>query len=259
MAKTLLHFNFKGGVGKTTVSVMDSYLLEKMGKKVLLVDLDPQANATEIINTTYNNEDEPIVPLSKGLLNGDISKSILSVTDNLDLAPADWSLSLFPSKMEKIDSFNRNLILKALLDDIKDKYDYIILDVPPTLSVFTNNAILASDYVFLVLQTQRQAYTSILKTAKYMYQLREDYKAKFELAGVLLYLVKRNAKTDTEISKSAKEEFGDIVMVNPVWQQERVKVFGDEGIGDKGYWDKRALSMYNLTLHEELHRIGDDK
>ncbi|MBC6389215.1 ParA family protein [Lactobacillus kunkeei] len=258
MTKTLLHFNFKGGVGKTTVSVMDTFLLDRMGKKTLLIDLDPQANATEIISTTFNKQIEPVVSLYQGLLNGDISNSIVKVTDNLDVAPAEWSLSLFPSQVEKVSAFNRNLILRQILEPIKDKYDYIILDVPPTLSVFTNNAMLASDYVFLVLQTQRQAYTSILKTAKYMYQLREDYKAKFELAGVLLYLVKRSAKTDTEISKSAKQEFGDIVMTNPVWQQERVKVFGDEGIKDTGYWDKKALNMYNLTLHEELHRIGDD-
>lgn len=254
----MLHFNFKGGVGKTTVSVMDTYLLDKINKKVLLVDLDPQANASEILNTTYKNDKSPDTPLSKGILNGNIDDSIISLTENLDLAPADWSLSLFPNKVEKIDSYNRNLIIKGILEKIKDRYDYIILDVPPTLSVFTNNAILASDYVFLVLQTQRQAYTSILKTAKYMYQLRNDYKAKFSLAGVLLYLVKNNAKTDTLISNSAKEEFGDIVLVNPIWQQERVKVFGDEGINDKGYWDKKALEMYKITLYEELDRMGDE-
>ncbi|MCE2138623.1 AAA family ATPase, partial [Streptococcus thermophilus] len=75
-------------------------------------------------------------------------------------------------KVEKIKNHDRMLILKTLIEQFKSQFEYIIIDVPPTLSIFTNNAILASDYVSLVLQTQKQAYTSVLKTAQYMYQLK---------------------------------------------------------------------------------------
>ncbi|WP_255552604.1 ParA family protein [Lactobacillus sp. Sy-1] len=256
MAKVLLHFNFKGGVGKTTMTVLDTYLLNRMGKKVLLIDMDPQANATEIINTTFKNKERPKTSFYDGLMKFDLSDSIVNITDNLDLIPSDWALSSWPGKVEKYNRHDRALILKNLIEPFRSKYDFILFDVPPTLSTFTNNAILASDDITLVLQTQRQAYTSILKTAKYMYQLREDYDAKYNVLGVVLYLVKNNAKTDNEISNSAKESFGDAVFKNYVYQQERIKVFGDEGIRDNDYWDKRALKMYQATLDEELDRIG---
>ncbi|MEJ6400932.1 ParA family protein [Nicoliella lavandulae] len=259
MAKVLLHFNFKGGVGKTTMTVLDAYLLNRMGKKVLLIDMDPQANATEIINTTFNNQKRPKTSFYDGLLKLDLRNSIIPVTDNLDMIPSDWALSSWPGKVEKYNRHDRALILKNLIEPFRDQYDYILFDVPPTLSTFTNNAILASDYIALVLQTQRQAYTSILKTAKYMYQLREDYDAKYDVLGVILYLVKNNAKTDNEISTSAKESFGNAVFKNYVYQQERIKVFGDEGIHDKDYWDKRALKMYQQTLDEELQRIEESE
>ncbi|MEQ6219731.1 ParA family protein [Levilactobacillus brevis] len=86
-------------------------------------------------------------------------------------------------------------------------FDYIIIDVPPTLSIFTNNAILASDYISLVLQTQKQAYTSVLKTAQYMFQLKSDYRASFNVAGVILYLVKKDAKVDKEITQAAIAQY----------------------------------------------------
>ncbi|MBT9656360.1 ParA family protein [Lactiplantibacillus plantarum] len=255
--KTLLHFNFKGGVGKTTLSVMDTYLLGELGHKVLLIDLDPQANATEIMRTTYDVKTEPDVDLFNGLLKLDLTHSIIELTDNVSMIPADWSLSLWPGKVEKIKNHDRMLILKTLIEQFKSQFEYIIIDVPPTLSIFTNNAILASDYVSLVLQTQKQAYTSVLKTAQYMYQLKNDYHATFDVSGVILYLVKRDAKVDREITKAATESFGDAVFINRIWQQERVKLFSNAGIKDEDYWDKKAISMYTMVLKEELHRIEE--
>ncbi|UQS86155.1 AAA family ATPase (plasmid) [Nicoliella spurrieriana] len=257
MAKVLLHFNFKGGVGKTTMTVLDTYLLSRMGKKVLLIDMDPQSNATEIINATFDNHERPKTSFYDGLMKFDLSGSIVHITEHLDMIPSDWALSAWPGKVEKRNRHDRALILRDLIEPFRDHYDYILFDVPPTLSTFTNNAILASDYITLVLQTQRQSYTSILKTAQYMSQLRADYDAKYDVIGVILYLVKNNAKTDTEISNEAKKSFSDAVFHNHIYQQERIKVFGDEGIRDKDHWDKRALKMYQATLDEELKRIGD--
>lgn len=255
-AKTLLHFNFKGGVGKTTLSVINTYLLGAKNK-VLLIDLDPQANATEIMKATFNTEIEPTVSLYNGLLNFDLSNSIVSITNNISIIPADWELSLWPGKIERIKSHDRMLILSELIKSFKEQFDYIIIDVPPTLSIFTNNAILASDYVSLVLQTQKQAYTSVLKTAQYMYQLKNDFNASFNVTGVILYLVKKDAKVDKEITEAANKSFGDAVFSNRIWQQERVKLFSNEGIKNEDHWDKRALNMYRMVLKEQLKRIGE--
>ncbi|QBP18242.1 ParA family protein [Acetilactobacillus jinshanensis] len=261
MGKTLLHSAFKGGCGKTAITVITAYLLRHMGKRVLLIDLDPQANSSEIMSYTYNNHQKPAVSLYNGLLHFDLTHSIVHLDPKMDIIPSDWSLSLWPEKIEKYNMHDRNLILKHVLAPLKPKYDFILIDVPPTLSAFTNNALLASDYVSLVLQTQRQSYTSVLKTAQYMYQLKQSYpkEAKYSLLGVILYLVKKHAKTDREISNEAKKSFGSAVYKHPIWQQERIKVFGDEGIHNKDYWDRRALKMYRGTVNEELSRMKGAK
>ncbi|XIF19949.1 MAG: ParA family protein [Acetilactobacillus jinshanensis] len=261
MGKTLLHSAFKGGCGKTAITVITAYLLRHMGKRVLLIDLDPQANSSEIMSYTYHSHQKPVVSLYHGLLHFDLSHSIVHLDSKMDVIPSDWSLSVWPEKIEKYNMHDRNLILKHVLAPLKPKYDYILIDVPPTLSAFTNNALLASDYVSLVLQTQRQSYTSVLKTAQYMYQLKQSYpkEANYQLLGVILYLVKKHAKTDREISNEAKKSFGNAVYKHPIWQQERIKVFGDQGIHNEDYWDRRAFKMYKGTVNEELNRMKGAK
>ena len=170
--KTLLNFNFKGGVGKTTLTVMETYLLGQEGKKVLLIDFDPQGNATEIMKETYKADLKPELSLYEGLLGGNLSKSIVSVTNQIDMIPTDWTLSLWIGAVEKVSRVKRNILLPQMLSKLKQNYDYIFIDVPPTINVFTNNAIMASDFISIVLQTQKQAYTSSLKTATHLVQNR---------------------------------------------------------------------------------------
>ncbi|KAA8788051.1 ParA family protein [Lactobacillus crispatus] len=253
--KTLLNFNFKGGVGKTTLTVMETYLLGQEGKKVLLIDFDPQGNATEIMKETYKADLKPELSLYEGLLGGNLSKSIVSVTNQIDMIPTDWTLSLWIGAVEKVSRVKRNILLPQMLSKLKQNYDYIFIDVPPTINVFTNNAIMASDFISIVLQTQKQSYTSSLKTAAHLGELREQYNGSFQLVGVILYLMKPRAKVDTEISAQAKDFFGEGVFSNSIRTQERVKTFANEGIRNKDHWDKRAIQMYQMVLNEQLLRI----
>ncbi|QHB53559.1 AAA family ATPase (plasmid) [Lentilactobacillus hilgardii] len=253
--KTLLNFNFKGGVGKTTLTVMETYLLGQENKKVLLIDFDPQGNATEIMRETYHIILKPKLSLYEGLLRGDLSKSIVSVTDKIDMIPTDWTLSLWIGAVEKVSQTERNILLSRMLLKLKTNYDYIFIDVPPTINVFTNNAIMASDFISIVLQTQKQSYTSSLKTATHLGELREQYDGDFQLVGVILYLMKPRAKVDAEITARAKDFFGEGVFSNSIRTQERVKTFTNEGIRDKDRWDKRAIQMYQMVLNEQLLRI----
>ncbi|WP_458928398.1 hypothetical protein, partial [Escherichia coli] len=109
--------------------------------------------------------------------------------------------------------------------------------------------------ISIVLQTQKQSYTSSLKTATHLGELREQYNGSFQLVGVILYLMKPRAKVDTEISAQAKDFFGEGVFSNSIRTQERVKTFANEGIRNKDHWDKRAIQMYQMVLNEQLLRI----
>ncbi|MBO2705910.1 AAA family ATPase [Lactiplantibacillus plantarum] len=248
--------NFKGGVGKTTTCVTFSYLLNKAHRKTLLIDFDPQGNASEIIEKTFPVfKQKNSKSLTDGIKNLDLSESIAHVTDYLDLMPSDWSLSLLPDMLEDYKKSDRPLFLKTLLTKIRNDYDYILIDVPPTLSAYTNNAVLASDYVIMVMQTQEQSYSSSLKFVSYLQGLRKDYDKSFDLLGIIAYLVKKDGPVDHEVLKAANQAFGKALFHGNVFQRERVKRFGKVELkmricGTKG------LYMYQVVLDEALSRIN---
>lgn len=257
MAKVITIGNFKGGVGKTTACVLFSYLLEKEKSKVLLVDFDPQSNSTEIISETYGVDKKGELSFLDALLKFDLAKAVVKVTDYLDIIPADWNLSKFPDVLEEFKKSERYYLLQTLLKDLQKDYDYILIDVPPTLSSFTNNAILASDFVIMVLQTQQQAFSSSVKFINYLKDLKSDYHSKFELLGIIQYLIKKNGKVDNEIIEASDKIFGDAVFNNKIFQRERIKRFGKNGITDKDTHDERVLFMYSELLKEIQERINE--
>lgn len=260
---TLLFYNFKGGVGKTSLAAIWAYQLAADNKKVLAVDLDAQANLTDIMSKTFG-EINPEISLFNSLNKGNLSNSICTLTNNLDILPADWSMSLWNQSVEHLDKKKRNFILSTILLPLKKKYDFIILDVPPTLSTLVNNAVLAADAIAIVLQTQQSAFTGALKTASYLQQLREDYDANFKMLGIILYLMKKTGAVDTNIAELAKKEFGEGVYANQISTRERVKRWSNKGITNNGkdVHDQATHEMYQLVLNETIYRmqkLGVDK
>lgn len=249
MAITLLSYNFKGGVGKTTLTGIEAWIMAKQGKKILLVDFDPQANLTEMMQATFHHEIIPRVSLYKGLLNHNLSSTLVHISDHIDMLPADWSLSQYMARSAKIPESKRYFVLDYLLRPFKENYDYILLDVPPTLGVLPNNAIFAADGISIVLQTQKSSYTSAIKTVQQLATFRNNYHAQFTFLGVILYLY-RKAKVDRNVIKASKNTFSDVLYANKIRFQERVKGFTDSGIRYKDMWDKRAIDMYKLLVYE---------
>lgn len=255
MTKVITIGNFKGGVGKTTTSCLFSYLLAQRKKRVLLIDFDPQGNASEIMEKTYpENILSPKISFIDGLKKFDLAESITKFTNYFDMLVSDWALSAFPDMLEEYTKNERKYLLDNLLRKVKDNYDYVLIDVPPTLSNFVNNAVLASDYVIAVLQTQEQAYSSTLKFISYLQDMSE-YESHFDLLGIIQYLVKIDGRVDQEIIKDASNSLGPALFHEYIYQRERVKRFGRSGIKDNDLWDKRVLHMYKIVLDEALTRM----
>ncbi|WNW17341.1 ParA family protein [Lactiplantibacillus plantarum] len=255
MTKVITIGNFKGGVGKTTTSCLFSYLLAETKRKVLLVDFDPQGNASEIMKKTYPKIiSSPKNEFMNGLKLFDLSQSVTKFTDYFDMLVSDWSLSAFPDMLEEYRKDDRKYLLDKLLSNIKNDYDFVLIDIPPTLSNFVNNAVLASDYIIGVLQTQEQAYSSTLKFISYLQDLTE-YESHFDLLGIIQYLVKIDGRVDQEIIKDASESLGPALFHENIYQRERVKRFGRSGIKNNDLWDKRVLHMYKVILDEALTRM----
>ena len=179
----ILYGNMKGGVGKTTNSVMTAYQLAKLGYKTLVCDLDPQANATQLLRRTYGLQHETDLQIGKtmmvALTEENIKPAIVNIMDNLYLLPSSEDFKNYPDFLEmkfmldkeKIESGDSTTLQSEMskvkeqriayfaqqLAKVRDEYDFVIIDVPPTLSIFTDSAIYATDFVIIVLQTQQRS------------------------------------------------------------------------------------------------------
>lgn len=242
-AITLLNYNFKGGVGKTSLTCLQAYLLAHDHKKVLCVDIDPQSNLTEMLSRTYHKKIVPTRDFYDGFDKGNLKDSLVHVTDGIDIIPGDWKLNKLVNRLAQIHSSIRFNLLRKMLEPFKSDYDYILLDVPPTLNDIVLNAIFAADGISIVLQTQTMAYTSALKTVSELINIKKKYHPAFHFLGVVLYLFSK-AKVDKDITRKAKETFKGALYSEPIKFQERVKGFTSKGITDRDHWDRRAIGNY---------------
>ncbi|HEN1985168.1 TPA: ParA family protein, partial [Enterococcus faecium] len=156
----ILNNYFKGGVGKSKLSTMFAYLTDKLNLKVLMIDKDLQATLTKDLAKTFEVE-LPRVNFYEGLKNGNLASSIVHLTDNLDLIPGTFDLMLLPKLTRSWTFENESRLLATLLAPLKSDYDLIIIDTVPTPSVYTNNAIVASDYVMIPLQAEEESTNNI--------------------------------------------------------------------------------------------------
>lgn len=257
--KTITIGNFKGGVGKTTVTTLLSYIAsEKYKKKVLLLDFDPQGNATQIMKRSYPEAVDERKTFIETLKTGKLDESIINLSGCLSLIPADSSLANLSDIISKTDILKKRYILKNVVEKIRKNYnfDFIFIDVPPTInSDFTNNAVYASDYILMVFQTQQSAYESSLSFVNFLRDRKKESNLSFELIGAVPVLIKRNGKVDEQILNFSKKAFSDALFKNQIYQRERIKKFGAEGIKNKDMHDKRVLHMLDQIYKELVERI----
>lgn len=260
MAKIINIANFKGGVGKTTTTVLFSYLLAvKKGKKVLLVDFDPQANATSLIFKTFSvNYDDVNFTIYEAIKDKDLSKAVVKCHNNLDIISSEGDLRNFPRLLSRLFGDDYSLypyLLDALLEPLKSKYDYIFIDVPPTISDYTDSAIVASDYLAIVMQTQEFSLQAVEDFLPYVEEVLDTYQTNIKFVATFPVLFNTRGKTDELILSEAKRLFGDRLTENKILIRERVKGWMLLGIRDEDTHDREALDMYENLLDEFLEKM----
>lgn len=287
----ILYGNMKGGVGKTTNSVMIAYQLAKLGYKTLVCDLDPQANATQLLRRTYGLQHGTDLQIDKtmmvALTEENIKSAIVNIMDNLYLLPSSEDFKNYPDFLEmkfmldkeKIEVGNSTTTLQSEMSRIKEQriayffqqlakvrneYDFIIIDVPPTLSIFTDSAIYATDFVIIVLQTQQRSLDGAETFFEYLQQMYNDYaNVDFDILGVLAVLLKNNVGLDSQILKDAETDFGKDMLFNQIIRHmERLKRYDRTGIAEKGLTkydmhDTRLHYIYNTLTKEIVSRLKD--
>jgi chromosome partitioning protein len=178
MGKVLSISNHKGGVGKTTSAINIGAGLNKLGKKVLLIDLDPQANLSQSLGLT--NQDKTIY----GALKGEYKLEPVVVLKGLDVIPS--TLDLSGAEIELSSEPGREYILKELIDGIRNDYDYIIIDSPPSLGLLTINSFTAADEILIPLQAQFLAMQGLAKLVEVVEKIKSRLNKKLKMGGVFI-------------------------------------------------------------------------
>ncbi len=262
MSKTIYVSNFKGGVSKTSTAVGLSYCLAERGYKVLVIDIDPQSDASNVLLKTYAKKAR--VSIYKALANGlSVRECIVSLNDNLDLLPAHNNLIGFPILLDKLhDKSNRSETSKVLnnfIKEIKDDYDYIFIDTPPTISDFSSNAIFSCDYTLIVMQTEIRSFNAVKTFIEYLTEFAEFYSTDFDVIGILPVMFKSDGAIDKQVLIEAQQLYGDILFENCVYKRERVKRWDYTGITNEDYHDTKTIDMYNKIADELLEKIKNNE
>ena len=183
MSKVIAVTNQKGGVGKTTTSVNLSAALAYMGKKVLLIDIDPQANATQGLGVDRASLEYTIYDaIAQQMPIQDIS--IPSGVDNLDIVPANIDLAGVEIELSQVKS-GREQRLKSALGDYKNQYDYVIIDCPPALGLLNTNALTAADSVLIPVQCEYYALEGLSQLIHTIELVQERLNPSLEIEGVV--------------------------------------------------------------------------
>lgn len=262
-ATTITIGNYKGGAGKTTNTTLIGYTLSNLNINTLIVDLDPQSNATkELILTKLINDPESDATINKtlmaGIEEGSLTDLPVKIKNNLSLIPSFIDFEGFAKYLYKNTSNNyeEDFFLKKYFSPLKSQYDLIILDVPPMSIEITKNAVTSSDYVLISLQTQEYSLTGAESYVKELSKLANMYNLDLDVVGVLPVLMKNQGKVDEYILENAKELFGEEnIFKTYVPQMERIKRFAVNGITNLDRHDKKVLQVYETITKELLQRL----
>lgn len=207
MSRIISIANQKGGVGKTTTAVNVSSILAKRGKKVLLIDCDPQGNATSGIGIDKEAEHS----LYDVLINETDIKQTLQDTciKTLKICPANMSLA--GAEVELVNQLSREQRMKTALEEIKDSFDFIIIDCPPSLGLVTLNAFTASDSVLIPVQCEYFALEGLGQLLNTINLVKKHLNKSLEIEGAVLTMYDIRTNLSNEVVKEVKKYFGDKV------------------------------------------------
>jgi chromosome partitioning protein len=208
LGKVIAVCNQKGGVGKTTTAINLSAYIASLGKRVLIIDMDAQANATSGVGINKSSITKSIYHV---LINHTALQDIITQTcvKNLFLAPAD--INLTGAQIELISLFGREYRLKNSIQPIKDLYDFIFIDCPPSLGILTINALAASETALITLQCEYYAMEGLTQLLHTIKLVKDNLNPLLEIEGVVLTMADYRTNLTNEVINEAKNYFNQKV------------------------------------------------
>lgn len=245
--------NQKGGVGKTTSSINIAAFMAKAGKKVLLVDLDPQGNATSGLGLDKTTDDLTMYDV---LVQEDVTLDKVikeSNIPNLFVAPADAKLAA--AEVELVSKLERESILKRALSVAA--YDYVLIDCPPSLGLLTINALTAANYVLVPVQAEYYALEGLSQLLAVVQRVRQGLNTKLELLGVVLTMFDNRTSLSEQVQAELNKHFGDKLLKTVVPRNIRLAEAPSHGkpISEHDKWSKGGRA-YKQLAKEVMQRAN---
>lgn len=251
MGKIISLANQKGGVGKTTTSINLAAALAQLGKRVLLVDADPQANTSsglgvdiqQLENTVYECLVSDIDPKT----------AILPTSiENLSMIPSH--IDLVGAEIEMLNIEQRENILKRVLTPLKDEYDYILIDCSPSLGLITINALTASDSIIIPVQCEFFALEGIAKLLNTIKIIKSNLNPALRIEGFLLTMFDGRLRLSSQVHDEVRRHFGDLVFNTVISRNVRLSEAPSHGMSVLEY-DRNSKGAKNyMNLAKELIR-----
>ena len=208
MAHVIAIINQKGGVGKSTTAINLAAALGDLGKRVLVVDFDPQGNATSGFGVDKDQLEDDVyealmnsVPLTKVV--------VPSPVENVDIAPA--TIQLAGAEIELVSVMARESVLRYVLDPVRDQYDYVFIDCPPSLGLLTVNSLVAADSLLIPIQCEFYALEGLSKLLESMRMVKGRLNPSLEVFGVVMTMFDARTTLSKQVVEEVRDYFGDKV------------------------------------------------
>ena len=249
MGKIISVANQKGGVGKTTTTINLSTMLAKKGKKVLLIDADPQGNATSGVGAEKDVEFS-----TYDILVGDTEmEEVVEKTSIKNLLVCPSNINLAGAEVELVSMMSREQRLKEKLENIKDKFDYILIDCPPSLGLITLNAFTASDSVLIPVQCEYYALEGLGQLLNTINLVKKHLNKNIEIEGALLTMYDARTNLSNQVVKEVKKYFNDKVYKTVIPRNVRLSEAPSYGMPITEYDPRsKGAKMYEKFTKEFL-------
>lgn len=243
--------NRKGGTGKTTTVVNIGRALSMKGKNVLLIDLDPQAN----LSYSYGISTEGCM-LGEVLIEKEVDSGSIFYKDGLDLIPSDTDLQAYETDLVKAEA--PITTLRDAIANIRDSYDYILIDCPPAASFLTMNALMACDGVLIPMMMDNLSFVGFQQMVDVVFEVKEKYHPELWIIGVLGVIVDERRHLTNEILEALQNNYGIDVFNNYIRQNVRAAEAPAYGQSVLDYAPKSNSARDYMSVTEELLKVLND-